>query len=104
MIVETSHSNNKISSLHTSLKPLAAGILDNPTISYEDMIGKLSTKSFDNKYNYTYGYCCYELNSDEEDNVNIDLSELWDDSDSNKDNLDSANAIDATLSILPGVS
>ena len=58
---KTSHSNNKISSLHTSLKP------------------------------------CYELNSDEEDNVNIDLSELWDDSDSNKDNLDSANAIDGMI-------
>ena len=94
---KTSHSNNKISSLHTSLKPLAEGILGNPTISYEDMIGKLSTKSFDNKYYYTYGYCCYELNSDEEDNVNIDLSELWDDSDSNKDNLDSANAIDGMI-------
>ena len=40
---------------------------------------------------------CYELNSDEEDNVNIDLSELWDDSDSNKDNLDSANAIDGMI-------
>ena len=58
---KTSHSNNKISSLHTSLKP------------------------------------CYELNSDEEDNVNIDLSELWDDSDNNKDNLDSANAIDGMI-------
>ena len=58
---KTSHSNNKISSLHTSLKP------------------------------------CYELNSDEEDNVNIDLSELWNDSDSNKDNLDSANAIDGMI-------